>query len=48
MMLEHFFEKNNAAAIAFSLILYALADLQNKRRCGGSYNHIYNNLLHLE
>lgn len=37
-----------AAAIAFSLILYALADLQNKRRCGGCHNYIYNNLFHLE
>ena len=37
-----------AAAIAFSLILYALADLQNKRRCGGSHNYIYNNIFHLE
>jgi len=37
-----------AAAIAFSLILYALADLQNKCCSGGSHNYIYNNIFHLE
>ena len=37
-----------AAAVAFSLILYALADLQNKCCSGGSHNYIYNNIFHLE